>query len=149
MRKTHIWQIPNLCIYYRKEHLFNNSLTRRTSVNIWTACLWGHILYVIINWDLLDLKIWLITFKARNRLFPENLQRLFRLRSNTRITEENWIEKSICLFYFKAYMEWNWNSLKIDFKCFQNNINVKMTVKDCSDLMAKFYYRVVKKKMVN
>lgn len=35
-----------------------------------------------------------------------------------------------------------WNSLEIDFKCFQNNINVKMTVKDCSDLMAKFYYKL-------
>lgn len=39
-----------------------------------------------------------------------------------------------------------WNSLEIDFKCFQKNIYVKMPVKDSSDLMAKFYYEFKKKK---
>lgn len=81
-------------------------------------------------------------FKARNRLFPDNLQRLFRLRSRFRLRNIGlkspyacFILKQMCLIYGMKL----WNSLEIEFKYLQNNINFKMTVKDCSDLMAKCY----------
>ncbi len=76
--------------------------------------------------DLVDLQVLLVMFKARNRLLPESLQRLFKSRSNEE--DHRWkfnfksslartTLKQMCISVYGVKL---WNSLGSDMKCCSN-----------------------------